>query len=98
MAKKKKKRDKKLSAKKTFFTSLATIYISLIAQLLSARSRFEKPGIRFPDRSNRQCRQRLAIAETFLRSCVAQALSRGDGPRHSLHATLRRNTASIMKI
>ena len=23
----------------------------------------------------------------FLRSCVAQALSREDGPRHSLHAT-----------
>ena len=34
-----------------------------------------------------QCRQRLAIAATFLRSCVAQALSRGDGPRHSLHAS-----------
>ena len=41
-----------------------------------------------------QRRQRLATAATFLRSCVAQALSRGDGPRHSL----RRNTASIMKI
>ena len=25
-----------------------------------------------------------AIAATFLRSCVAEALSRGDGPRHSL--------------
>ena len=34
-----------------------------------------------------QCRQRLATAATFLRSCVAQALSRGDGPRHSLHAS-----------
>ena len=32
-----------------------------------------------------QCRQRLATAATFLRSCVAQALSRGDGPRYSLH-------------
>ena len=43
-----------------------------------------------------QCRQRLATVATFLRSCVAQALSRGDGPRNSLHA--RRNAASIMKI
>ena len=30
-----------------------------------------------------QYRQRLATAATFFRSCVAQALSRGDGPRHS---------------
>ena len=34
-----------------------------------------------------QCRQRLATVAAFLRSCVAQALSRGDGPRHSLHAS-----------
>ena len=35
-----------------------------------------------------QCRQRLATAAMFVRSCVAQALSRGgDGPRHSLHAS-----------
>ena len=34
-----------------------------------------------------QCRQRLATAATFLRSCVAQVLHRGDGPRHSLHAS-----------
>ena len=34
-----------------------------------------------------QCRQRFAIAETFLRSYVALALSRGDGPRHLLHAS-----------
>ena len=34
-----------------------------------------------------QCRQRLSTAATFLRSCVAQSLSRGDGPRHSLHAS-----------
>ena len=25
--------------------------------------------------------------QAFLRSCVAQALSRGDGPRNSLHAS-----------
>ena len=36
-----------------------------------------------------QCRQRLATVATFLRSCVAQALSRGDGPRNSLHASAR---------
>ena len=36
-----------------------------------------------------QCRQRLAIVATFLRSCVAQALSRGDGPRNSLHASAK---------
>ena len=34
-----------------------------------------------------QCRQQLATVATFLRSCVAQALSRGDGLRNSLHAS-----------
>ena len=34
-----------------------------------------------------QCRQRLATVATLLRNCVAQALSRGDGPRNSLHAS-----------
>ena len=29
----------------------------------------------------------LATAATFLRSCVVQALSLGDGSRHSLHAS-----------
>ena len=33
-----------------------------------------------------QCRQRLATAATFVRSCVAQALRRVGGLRHSLHA------------
>ena len=28
----------------------------------------------------------VATAAMFLRSCVVQALSRGDGPRHLLHA------------
>ena len=32
-------------------------------------------------------RQRRATAAMFLRSCVDQALSRGDGPRHWLHAS-----------
>ena len=34
-----------------------------------------------------QCRHRLANAAMFLRSCVVQALCRGDGSRHSLHAS-----------
>ena len=34
-----------------------------------------------------QCRQRLATVAAFFQSCVAQALSRGDGPRNSLHAS-----------
>ena len=34
-----------------------------------------------------QCRQRLATVATFLRSCAAQALCRGHGPRNSLHAS-----------
>ena len=32
--------------------------------------------------------QQLANAAMFLRSCVAQVLSRGDGPRYSLHASV----------
>ena len=32
------------------------------------------------------CRRRLATVAMFLRSCVAQALNHGNGPRHSLHA------------
>ena len=43
-----------------------------------------------------QCRQRLATVATFLRSCTAQALSRGDGS--TTRYTLRRNTVSMMKI
>ena len=51
-------------------------------------SRHGRSGVRFPGRSNRtQCRQRLATAAMFLRSCVVQALSRGDGSRHLLHAS-----------
>ena len=45
--------------------------------------------VRSPGQSNQtQCCQLLAAAATFLRSCVAQALSHGDGPRHSLHASV----------
>ena len=38
----------------------------------------------------------IATVATFLRSCVAQALNRGDGPATS--HTLRRNTTSVMQI
>ena len=39
-----------------------------------------------PGRSHRtQCHQRLVSSAIFLLSCVVQELSRGDGPRHSLH-------------
>ena len=34
------------------------------------------------------CRQRLTTAVMFLRSCVVQALNRGSGSRHSLHASV----------
>ena len=34
-----------------------------------------------------QCRQRLATVAMFLRSSVAQALSRRDGPHHSFHVS-----------
>ena len=39
-----------------------------------------RSGVRFPVQPNRtQCRQSLAIAAMFLRSCFVQLLSRGDG-------------------
>ena len=40
--------------------------------------------------------QQLATAATFLRSCVAQAINRGDEP--PIRYTLRRNIASTTKI
>ena len=63
-----------------------TFYFGRLAQLLSARYRCGRSGVRFPDRSNRHS---VATVATFVRSCVAQALSRGDGPRHSLHASAK---------
>ena len=38
----------------------------------------------------------VSTASPFFRRCVAQALSRGDGPGHSV--TLRHNIASLMKV
>ena len=47
-------------------------------------------GVRFPSGCNwTQCRQRFATAATFLRSCGAQVLSRGDEPHHSLLASAK---------
>ena len=43
-----------------------------------------------------QCCQRLVTGATFHRNCIAQALSRGNGP--ATRYTLWRNTARIMKI
>ena len=70
---------------------------SRLAQLLRYCSRYGRPGVQFPGRSNQaQCRQRFATTTTFLRSCVAQDLSRGDEPATCYR--LRRNNTSIMKI
>ena len=43
-------------------------------------------GVRFESRVD-QIRHSVAIPMTFLRSCVVQALSRGDDLRRSLHAS-----------
>ena len=80
------------------FYFLWSIYTGRLAQLLRHCYRCGSSGVRKSGRSSRkQSRQRLAFAATFFRNCVAQALSRGDGPRHQFY-TLRRNTASIIKI
>ena len=47
---------------------------------------FDEGGLGFDSRGA-QIRHSIATAATFLRSCVVQGLSRGDGPRHSLHAS-----------
>ena len=50
--------------------------------------RCKRSGTRILGRSNQtQCCQRHAAFGAFLRSSVAQALNRGDGPRHSVHAS-----------
>ena len=68
-----------------------------LAQLLSAHD-VDAEGLGFESGlvKSAQFRQQLAIAATFLRNCVAQALSRGNGP--AARCTLRRNTASMKKI
>ena len=58
-----------------------------LAQLLSAHA-IGAEGLGFESRVGQiGTVSPLATAATFLRSCVAQALSRGDGSPHSLHAS-----------
>ena len=49
---------------------------------------FGTGGLGFDSRAGQIGYQRRAIAATFLRSCVAQALSREDGFLHSLLASV----------
>ena len=63
-------------------------YATGLNAALSTRYRCGKSAVRFLGS------QRLATATTFLRSCVAQALSRGDGLATYDTLTLRRNTAT----
>ena len=78
---------------KIFIVQLPPAVSSVAKRTLSVREVWGSiPG---PVKST-QCRQRLATVATFLRSCLARALSRGDGP--ATRYTLRRNTASIMKV
>ena len=46
-------------------------------------------GLGFDSRAGQigHSRQRLVTAAMIFRSCVVQALNRGDGYRHSLHAS-----------
>ena len=65
-------------------------------QLLKHLYRCGRSGVQIPGRLEQtQCRQRLATAATFLRSCVAEVLSHEDGLRYSLHSSAY---ASMMKI
>ena len=55
-----------------------------LAQLLSAHA-IGAEGLRFKSRVGLV--GTVSPTARFFRSCVAQALSHGDGPRHSLHAS-----------
>ena len=69
------------------YLHLSCIFI-LLAQLLSAQALGAGGlGLILGPVKSAQCRQRPATAVTFVRSCVVQTLSHGDGPRHSLHAS-----------
>ena len=69
-----------------FFFVVASIQTKINALALSVREVWGSiPGLV----KSTLCRQRLATTVTFLRSCVALALSRGDGPRHLLHASVK---------
>ena len=64
---------------------IITVNISRLAQWLSTRYRCGKSGVQFPGLSNQN--QRLVTVAVFLGSCVASALSHGDGLHHSLHSS-----------
>ena len=65
------------------------IYLSRPVGSVVVHIAFGAGGLGIDSQSNQtQCRQRLATAPTFLRSCVTQAISHGDGPLHSLHASV----------
>ena len=77
------KRSQKVTFR-VFSLALAPAVSSVAKRTISVREVWGSiPG---PVKST-QCRQRLATVATILRSCVAQALSRGDGPRNSLHVS-----------
>ena len=59
-----------------------------LAQLLSARFRCGRSGVRFPGRSNRHSvANDSPPLRRFFGAVFAEALSRGDGHRNSLHAS-----------
>ena len=63
------------------------LFFFCLNQFLRHGYRCGRSWVQLPGRLNwTQRRQRLATAATFRWSCVAQSLSRGDGPSHSLHA------------
>ena len=71
------------SGRERCITCLTISAVTSVVQILQS---VLEVWVRIPGRSNRtQCRQWLATAATFLWICVAQARSRGDGPRYSLH-------------
>ena len=64
--------------------------IGILAQWLKTRVWVREVSGSVTDRLNwTPCRQQLATAAMFLRSCVAQALSRQDRFRHLLHALVQ---------
>ena len=86
-----------LEAELKFFVKVIYLLTDQSAQLLNTSLSVRDVLSSIPgSEKSTQCHQRLSTVATFLQSCVALALSRGDGRRDSLHAL--RNTASVMKI
>ena len=82
-------RSTPLLADGTFRSNLVTLYFLINSVVIYIT--IGVGGLGFDSRASQinrtQCRQRLALAATFLWSCGAVALSRRDGLRHSLHAS-----------